>query len=61
MPDSLRGGGRWTTTVAACALVHAPVRVTAEGRWNGGFRRYTRTFFNRCAAIRATGGVIFVC
>ncbi|MEV5746614.1 SSI family serine proteinase inhibitor [Actinoallomurus sp. NPDC052308] len=43
----------------ACTLVYAPVRVTAAGRWNGGSRRYTRTFFNRCAAIRATGGVIF--
>jgi hypothetical protein len=43
----------------ACTLVYAPVRVTAEGRWNGGIRSYARTFFNRCAAIRATGGVIF--
>ncbi|MFL6056033.1 MAG: SSI family serine proteinase inhibitor [Actinoallomurus sp.] len=43
----------------ACALVYAPVRVTAEGRWNGGVRSYARTSFNRCAAIRATGGVIF--
>lgn len=42
-----------------CTLVYAPVRVTAEGRWNGGIRGYARTFFNRCAAIRATGGVIF--
>ncbi|GAA4621468.1 SSI family serine proteinase inhibitor [Actinoallomurus vinaceus] len=43
----------------ACTLVYAPVRVTAQGRWNGRSRRYTRTFFNRCAAVRATGGVIF--
>ncbi|GAB3961655.1 hypothetical protein GCM10029978_014440 [Actinoallomurus acanthiterrae] len=43
----------------ACTLIYAPVRVTAQGRWNGSSRRYARTFFNRCAAIRATGGVIF--
>ncbi|MEV5711021.1 SSI family serine proteinase inhibitor [Actinoallomurus sp. NPDC052274] len=43
----------------ACALVHAPVRVTAEGRGNGDSRRHPRTFFDRRAAIRATGGVFF--
>ncbi|WP_433252597.1 SSI family serine proteinase inhibitor [Streptosporangium sp. CA-135522] len=42
-----------------CTREYAPVRVTATGTWNGRKHRYTRTYPNRCTAIRATGGVLF--
>lgn len=42
-----------------CTLEYAPVRVIAHGSWKGERRDYARTYPNRCAAIRATGGVVF--
>ncbi|GAA3166501.1 hypothetical protein GCM10010466_66600 [Planomonospora alba] len=43
----------------ACTLEYAPVRVSATGTWQGRQYRYERTYPNRCAAVRATGGVLF--
>jgi hypothetical protein len=43
----------------ACTLQYAPVRVSAEGTWHGEPRHYTKTYSNRCKAIRGTGGVLF--
>ncbi|GAA4078660.1 SSI family serine proteinase inhibitor [Actinomadura miaoliensis] len=42
-----------------CTLEYAPVRVRAHGTWKGRPRDYARTYSNRCAAIRGTGGVLF--
>ncbi|GGV06967.1 hypothetical protein GCM10010182_27280 [Actinomadura cremea] len=42
-----------------CTTEYAPVRVRADGRWNGRARRFERTFSNRCVAVRETGGVVF--
>lgn len=50
---------RVPATATPCPLVYAPVRVIAVGLWHAHLRSYDQTFFNRCAAIRATGGVIF--
>lgn len=43
----------------ACTLEHAPVRVRADGRWHGQPRHFARTYPNRCAAVRETGGILF--
>ena len=42
-----------------CTMEHAPVRVRADGRWRGEPRRFSRTYSNRCVAVRETGGVLF--
>ncbi|TYK46055.1 SSI family serine proteinase inhibitor [Actinomadura decatromicini] len=42
-----------------CTLEYAPVRVRAEGRWHGAPRHFARTYGNRCAAVRETGGILF--
>ncbi|WP_165970346.1 SSI family serine proteinase inhibitor [Actinomadura sp. 6K520] len=42
-----------------CTLEYAPVRVSADGKWRGRPRHFTRTYPNRCAAIRDTGGILF--
>ncbi|WP_449064668.1 SSI family serine proteinase inhibitor [Planomonospora algeriensis] len=57
-----RAGGRVEDvpeSPGACTLEYAPVRVTATGTWQGRRYRYAETHPNRCAAIRATGGVLF--
>ncbi|GAT70098.1 proteinase inhibitor I16 subtilisin-type inhibitor [Planomonospora sphaerica] len=61
--DQLRRAGGRVEDVperpGACTLEYAPVRVTATGTWQGRRYRYAETHPNRCAAIRATGGVLF--
>ncbi len=42
-----------------CTLEYAPVRVSADGRWRGEPRHFVRTYPNRCAAMRDTGGILF--
>ncbi|MFC4060284.1 SSI family serine proteinase inhibitor [Planomonospora corallina] len=42
-----------------CTLEYAPVRLTATGTWRGRQQRFAKTYPNRCAAIRGTGGVLF--
>ncbi|TDC58354.1 protease [Actinomadura sp. KC345] len=42
-----------------CTLEHAPVRVSADGTWRGEPRHFARTYPNRCAAMRDTGGILF--
>jgi hypothetical protein len=42
-----------------CTQEYAPVRVTATGTWNRRHHEFTRTYENRCLAVRATGGVLF--
>ncbi|WP_113703044.1 SSI family serine proteinase inhibitor [Nonomuraea lactucae] len=57
-----RTNGRVDRVPAApgpCTREYAPVRVAATGVWNRQRREFTRTYPNRCEAIRATGGVIF--
>ncbi|MBG0814762.1 hypothetical protein HS045_11225 [Planomonospora sp. ID82291] len=57
-----RAGGRVEAVPerpGACTLEYVPVRLTATGTWQGRRYRYAETHPNRCAAIRATGGVLF--
>lgn len=42
-----------------CTTEYAPVRVRADGRWNGRPQRFAKTYSNRCVAVRETGGVLF--
>ncbi|MFD0900040.1 SSI family serine proteinase inhibitor [Actinomadura sediminis] len=42
-----------------CTKEFAPVKVSADGMWNGRVRRFVQTYPNRCTAIRETGGVLF--
>ncbi|MGP4023493.1 SSI family serine proteinase inhibitor [Actinomadura sp. 3N407] len=42
-----------------CTLEYAPVRVSADGTWRGEPRHFARTYPNRCAAMRDTGGILF--
>jgi hypothetical protein len=42
-----------------CPMIWRPVTATAVGLWNGRPRYYSRTFTNRCVAVRSTGGVLF--
>lgn len=51
--------GRIPALHGPCTLEHAPVRVTADGSWRGGTRHFARTYPNRCAAVRDTGGILF--
>jgi hypothetical protein len=48
-----------TTTPGPCTREYKPVRVNAHGVWNGEPRHFSKTYGNRCEALRATGGVIF--
>ncbi|WP_165978677.1 SSI family serine proteinase inhibitor [Actinomadura darangshiensis] len=43
----------------ACTMEYAPVRVSADGTWHGRPRHFARTYPNRCAAVRGTGGILF--
>ena len=43
----------------ACTMEYAPVRVRADGHWHGAPRHFARTYPNRCAAVRETGGILF--
>ncbi len=47
------------TTPGLCTKEYKPVRVSAHGVWNGEPRHFSKTFDNRCSAMRGTGGVIF--
>ncbi|WP_412518996.1 subtilase-type protease inhibitor [Actinomadura madurae] len=51
--------GRIPARPGACTLEYAPVRVTADGSWRGAARHFARTYPNRCAAVRDTGGILF--
>ncbi|MFB4308858.1 SSI family serine proteinase inhibitor [Actinomadura sp. GTD37] len=51
--------GRIPARTGACTLEYAPVRVGAHGRWHGAPRHFERTYPNRCAAARDTGGILF--
>ncbi|WP_326575627.1 subtilase-type protease inhibitor [Streptomyces sp. NBC_00487] len=42
---------------ALCTEIHAPVRATAEGRWNGRSVTYEQTFANACVMAARTGAV----
>ncbi|MGK5552787.1 SSI family serine proteinase inhibitor [Actinomadura kijaniata] len=42
-----------------CTLEYRPVRLTATGHWRGAPRHFDRTYPNRCAAVRGTGGTLF--
>ena len=42
-----------------CTLEYAPVRVRADGTWRGLPRHFARTYPNKCAAVRDTGGILF--
>lgn len=42
-----------------CTLEYAPVRVQADGTWRGRPQHFTRTYPNKCVAVRETGGIIF--
>jgi hypothetical protein len=40
-----------------CTEIYAPVRATAEGRWNGRQVAYEQTFANACVMAARTGAV----
>jgi hypothetical protein len=42
-----------------CPLIFDPVVATAVGVWRGEPRTFAQQYGNSCAAIRATGGVVF--
>ncbi|MFE7763834.1 SSI family serine proteinase inhibitor [Streptomyces sp. NPDC057438] len=42
---------------AVCTHIHAPVRATAEGWWNGRQVAYEQTFANPCVMAARTGAV----
>ncbi|UUU30114.1 subtilase-type protease inhibitor [Streptomyces sp. CA-210063] len=42
---------------AICAQIYAPVRATAQGRWNGRPITYEQTFANGCVMTARTGAV----
>lgn len=42
---------------AICTEIYAPVRATAEGRWNGRPVMYEQTFANGCVMAARTGAV----
>jgi hypothetical protein len=51
--------GRVPARPGPCTLQYAPVRVTADGTWHGRPRHFAKTYPNRCAAVRDTGGILF--
>ncbi|NDU71941.1 protease [Actinomadura sp. DSM 109109] len=51
--------GRIPARPEPCTLEYAPVTVVANGVWRGTARHFTRTYPNRCAAVRDTGGILF--
>jgi hypothetical protein len=42
---------------AVCTEIYAPVRASAEGRWNGRQVAYEQTFANACVMAARTGAV----
>ncbi|MFF6784669.1 SSI family serine proteinase inhibitor [Streptomyces sp. NPDC012510] len=59
--DELRGTDGDITRIphrnAICTEIHAPVRATAQGRWNGRPVTYDQTFANPCVMTARTGAV----